>query len=81
MTKEEYNYLRAVCKPYKVEYIKKTETLSGNQFIKIVIKSSVDRGLTESWSLPYFTKDTMYKGMEVNRSYTIEELKEIYKGE
>ena len=73
LDKEEHDYLRAVCKPYKVNYIKKTETRCGSH-IEIVVKSSVYRGLTESWSMPYFTKDTMYKGMEVDKDYTIEEL-------
>ena len=74
LTKEECDYLRAVCKPYKVEYIRKVETLSGSQFILIVVKSSIYYSATERWSLPYFKKDTMYKGMKVDRNYTIEEL-------
>ena len=74
LDKEEHDYLRAVCKPYKVKYIKKTETGSGNQFIEFLVKSSVYCDLTRSWSMPYFAKDTMYKGMEVDKDYTIEEL-------
>src|SRR5574344_1876418 len=74
LDKEEHDYLRAVCKPYKVKYIYKCETEMGNQFIGIMVKSSVYCGLTESWSMPYFTKDTMYKGMEVDKDYTIQDL-------
>ena len=74
LDKEEHDYLRAVCKPYKVEYIRKTETGSGNQFIEIVVKSSIYCGLTAELSMPYFTKGSMYKDMETNRKYTIEEL-------
>jgi len=74
LDKEEHDYLRAVCKPYKVKYIRKLETEMGNQCIGIVVKSSVYWGLTTSWSMPFFTKDTMYKGMEVDKDYTIEEL-------
>ena len=81
MTKEEYNYLRAVCKLYKVKFIRKLETGRGIQFKKIVVGSSIYCGLTVSCSMPFGKKDSMYKGMEVNRYYTIEELKEIYKGE
>ncbi len=74
LDKQEHDYLRAVIKPYKVEYIKKTETLSGKQYIQIVINSSLYFGSIASWIMPFFTKDTMYKGMETNRHYTIEEL-------
>ena len=74
LDKEEHDYLRAVCKPYKVKYIKKFETSLGSQFIGIVVKSSVYCGLAGCWSLPFFTKDTMYKGMEVDKEYSIQEL-------
>ena len=74
LDKREHNYLRAVCKPYKVEYIRKTETGRGSQFIQIVVKPSVYRGLTENWLFPFFKKDTMYKGMEVDKNYTIQDL-------
>ena len=74
LNKEEHDYLRAVIKPYKVIYISKTETGSGKQYIEIVINSSLYFGSIASWIMPYFTKDTMYKGMETNRHYTIEEL-------
>jgi len=74
LDKQEHDYLRAVCKPYKVICIYKVEIESGNQYIEIVVKSSVYCRLKESWSLPYFTKGTTYKGMEVDKEYTIEEL-------
>ena len=74
LDKEEHDYLRAVCKPYKVKYIKKTETEMGSQYIEIVLKSSVYCGLTEGLTMPYFTKDTMYKGMEIDKEYSIQDL-------
>lgn len=74
LDKQEHDYLRAVCKPFEVVYICKFETGNGNQFIEIVANSSIYCGRKASWSMPYFTKDTMYKGMEVDRKYTIEEL-------
>jgi len=76
LDKEEHDYLRAAIKPYKVEYIKKTEAGNGSQFIQIVVvNSSVYRGLqAEDWSMLYFKPNSMYKGMEVDRHYTIEEL-------
>lgn len=74
LDKQEHDYLRAVVKPYKVEYIKKTETLSGKQYIQIVINSSLYFGSIASWIMPFFKKDTMYKGMELDKNYTIEDL-------
>lgn len=74
LDKEEHDYLRAVCKPYKVKYIKKFETKSGNQFIGIVVKSSVYYNSTSSLSMPFFKLNSMYKGMEVDRGYTFQEL-------
>ena len=74
LDKQEHDYLRAVCKPYKVKYIKKVVTWSGNQFIQIAVKSSDCCDLTEGWSMPFGKKDSMFKGMEVDKKYTIEEL-------
>lgn len=74
LDKEEHDYLRAVCKPYKVKHIRKYETGVGNQYIGIAVKSSVYCGLTEKLPMPYFTKGSMYKGMEVDKDYTIEDL-------
>ena len=74
LDKQEHDYLRAVCKPYKVIYIYKVEIESGKQFIQIVVKSSVYCSSTASLSLPFFDHNTMYKGMEVDKEYTIEDL-------
>ena len=74
LDKQEHDYLRAVCKPFEVAHICKNETGRGKQFIQIVTKSSVYFGSIASWLFPVFTKDTMYKGMEVDKHYTIEDL-------
>lgn len=74
LDKEEHDYLRAVCKPYKVKYIRKYETGVGDQYIGIEVMSSICCGLPDKLLTPYFTKDTMYKGMEVDKDYTIEDL-------
>ena len=74
LNKQEHDYLRAVCKSEKVKYIKKTETESGKQFIQIMVKSNFYYCTTARCSFPYFTKGTMYKGMEVDKHYTIEDL-------
>ena len=60
-------YLSAVIKPFRemVEYIEK-RTYTGKEYIAIVIKEDLNV------SFPVFEK--MYKGMELNKEYTLEEL-------
>lgn len=64
----EKKYLSDVIRPFrnKVIFIKK---ISGEhrEFIKIVFKNEVV-------PFPYFKKDSMYKGMEPNKKYSLEEL-------
>ena len=74
LDKQEHDYLRAVCKPFEVVSICKNETWSGDEWITIYTKSRVYFGSIASWLLPVFTKDTMYKGMEVDKEYTIKDL-------
>lgn len=64
----EKKYLRNVIRPFrdKVRYIKKTKSLNG-LFIKIELKE-------EYINFPYLTDTTMYKNMEINKEYTLEEL-------
>lgn len=64
----EKEYLRNVIKPFrnKVEYIVKSLN-DDKAYINIIL---LDEGLY----LPYFKKDTMYKGMEINKKYTLEKL-------
>lgn len=67
---EEKKYLEAVIKPFKdkVLYIKKFESTS-EACISIGIKKDM------SISLPNFPKDTMYNGMEIDKEYTLKELR------
>ena len=69
LDEEEKEYLSAVIKPFKgkVKYICKTSYLAG-EFIKIYIRND------SAISFPYFKSGTMYKGMELNKKYTLEEL-------
>lgn len=70
LDKEEKEYLRNVIKPFrnKVSYIARCSTFeSDQQYISIKLSDDII-------CLPYFKKDTMYKGMEVERKYTLEEL-------
>lgn len=65
----EKKYLNAVIRPFKdkVKYIEKTYS-SRREYIGIkIIKDS-------TIILPYFEKETMYKGMEVEKKYTLKEL-------
>ena len=70
-------YLIAVIKPFKdkVLHIYKTDQYDKNyQYIIIVVKS-IRYGLNEeSIAFPLFKKNTMYKGMKVDKNYTLKEL-------
>lgn len=69
---EEKEYLKAVIKPWqdRVVYIYKHEYCD-EEYISIIYRD----GLYENCaSFPSFKKGTMYKGMELNRKYTLEEL-------
>ena len=66
-------YLSAVIKPFRkdVEWIERMDNsfVNGNQHQFLCIS------LTNDYCcLPLFKKDTMYKGMEVNKRYTLKEL-------
>lgn len=65
-------YLSALIKPFRneVEYVEKIECYFGEkEYIYITMKKDSDH-----CELPAFEKGTMYKGMEVNKRYTLEEL-------
>ena len=70
LDKEEKKYLKAVIRPFKdrIEYIKKH---CNDCIDKCYIEIQLD---TEPICLPYFTKNTMYKGMELDKEYTLDEL-------
>ncbi len=72
----EKSYLRSVIKPFRgrVNYIYKTSCGEKAYFIRIVVRSTIlPRGF-DSMFFPAFAKDTMYKGMELNKTYTLKEL-------
>ena len=71
LNEEEREYLLTVIRPFKnkVEYIEKNSILfEDKESICIGIKKEADI------FLPYFKKNTMYKGMEANKKYTLKEL-------
>lgn len=67
----EREYLKAVIKPFKkrVNFIRKTE--SNMLFEKELLLIQLN---DDDLILPYFEKETMYKGMELGKKYTLEEL-------
>ena len=70
LDEEERKYLNDVIRPFKdrVKCIKKLrECYDGDEYILI----RTDRNVTP---LPYFKKGLMYKGMEINKEYTLEDL-------
>lgn len=72
LTDKEKDYLSALIKPFRneVECIEKVESYYGeNEFIHITMKKDDDY-----CELPDFENGTMYKGMEANKKYTLEEL-------
>lgn len=69
LDEDEKEYLSAVIRPFRdrVNYIAKKGVRK--EYIQIVLKKD-----NECFFLPYFEKDTMYKGMELNKKYTLKEL-------
>ena len=67
----EREYLSAVIKPFRenIEYIrKKKSAYKDKQFISIGFYDD------DYMYFPFFENDAMYKGMEVNKEYSLEEL-------
>ena len=69
LDEEERKYLSDVIKPFghRVSYIVKR--LNGSGYYIAIIVNNFD-----VMNLPYFTRNTMYKGMEVDRKYKLKEL-------
>lgn len=69
LDKVEKKYLSEVIRPFRKEVIaiEKLETYTGEEYILILFK---DDGM----HFPSFKKDTMYKGLELEKRYTPEEL-------
>lgn len=71
LTEKETAYLSAIIKPFRkdVECIEKLNPscLNGKQYLRIEL-------INDYFTLPVFEKVTMYKGMETDKAYTLEEL-------
>lgn len=70
LDKEEKEYLSAVIKPFRnrVTNITKLATCESFEYIFIYVKTM------EGFSLPSFKSNTMYKGMKLNKEYTLKDL-------
>lgn len=70
LTDKEKAYLSAVIKPFRdrVKYITKYIYPAKEEYLLIVMCNG------ERMSFPTFKKETMYKGMQVYKEYTLEEL-------
>ena len=66
----EKKYLGNIIKPFRnrIDYITKVSLSNGEEYIFIKMKNY------EKISLPFFTAGTMYKGMESDKEYTLDEL-------
>ena len=75
LTSKEREYLSSVIKPFRdrILYIYKFE-LSGYEGIGIQLKFPKVEKSEDSMTLPSFEIGTMYKGMELAREYSLEEL-------
>lgn len=74
----EKRYLKGVIRPFRVDVkyiVKYGGHFSSRAYEEIAVRYQDKRcGDAYSFILPKFEKGTMYKGMEVNRHYTLEEL-------
>lgn len=66
----EKRYLRGVIRPFRnmVVFIKKTWNYASCQWIEIAVEGN------RTIALPGFKNDEMYKGMKLEKEYTLEEL-------
>ena len=75
LDKEEKEYLSAVIRPFRnrIRCIIKSKDLP-DEYLRIHLERYDDKKDGDIIYLPRFEVDTMYKGMQVNKKYTLEEL-------
>lgn len=71
LTGKEHNYLSSIIKPFRdrVKYISKRYFSEYDEYCIQVVLENLD-----SLTFPNFEGNIMYKGMEVDKKYTLEEL-------
>lgn len=74
LNEQEKEYLGKVIEPFKnrIEYIIKHSVIN-TEYIHIHV-SGFNEYVSDSFSFPSFKKGTMYKGMKLDRRYTLKEL-------
>ena len=75
LDEKEKPYLESILKPYKdrVDFVIKQGI--GDYYERIIICVSVKNKSFKNYiAFPYFNKGTMYKGMEIDKKYTVNEL-------
>lgn len=73
----EKRYLSNIIRPFRgrvIGIVKIGSQIQEYQYISIRIRSLVPRLSYENINLPYFHSGIMYKGMKVDKDYTLEEL-------
>ena len=71
----EKEYLSAVIKPFRDKVFTVSKQIYGDaHYIQIRMSTLYRNTVYEFFNLPSFKPETMYKGMELNKEYTLEEL-------
>ena len=75
LTPKEMEYLKFVFKPFAndILYVRKRQSYVIDD-IEYIDAVTYKDGKTSAISFPYFKKETMYKGMKPEKSYTLKEL-------
>lgn len=75
LDEKEKEYLSAVVRPFRdrVNYIQKTDCINNTSYI-IISVTHIERKDSDIICLPFFKINTMYKGMENEKCYILEEL-------
>ena len=75
LTDTEKDYLSAVIKPFRNRIISiRKYRFNQDEYIGIYVKYYAETDENEMITLPVFKEGTIYKGMELNKDYTLEEL-------
>ena len=75
LTDKEKEYLSAVIKPFRDRIISiRKYRFNQDEYIGIYIKYYAETDENEMITLPVFKEGTMYKGIEINKEYTLKEL-------
>ena len=72
---KEKEYLSNVIKPFRDKVFTVSKQIYGDaHYIQIRMSTLYRNTVYEFFNLPSFKPETMYKGMEINKKYTLEEL-------